>query len=112
MFPESFEPTVQKLSEKAHDVVWTPVRLRDSMPSVEWGSPDATLPSQVLRLAEEAMLEGIESPDVATSLERRGFDVEGYDPITRQIGHRESVDRELRLRIRRATEARRRRPDP
>lgn len=35
------------------DVVWTPVRLRDSMPTVEWRSPDAALPSQILRLAEE-----------------------------------------------------------
>ncbi len=35
------------------DVVWTPVRLRDSMPTVEWRSPDAALPSQVLRLATE-----------------------------------------------------------
>ena len=33
-------------------VVWTPVRLRDAMPTVEWRSPDATLPSQILRLAE------------------------------------------------------------
>ncbi|QCS40952.1 glutamate-cysteine ligase family protein [Natrinema versiforme] len=35
------------------DVVWTPVRLRDSMPTVEWRSPDAALPSQILRLAGE-----------------------------------------------------------
>lgn len=35
------------------DVVWTPVRLRDTMPTVEWRSPDAALPSQILRLAEE-----------------------------------------------------------
>ncbi len=32
------------------DVVWTPVRLRDEMPTVEWRSPDATLPSQILQL--------------------------------------------------------------
>lgn len=35
------------------DVVWTPVRLRDQMPTVEWRSPDAALPSEILRLAEE-----------------------------------------------------------
>lgn len=35
------------------DVVWTPVRLRDAMPTIEWRAPDATLPSQILRLAEE-----------------------------------------------------------
>ncbi|MCU4926970.1 glutamate-cysteine ligase family protein [Halobacteria archaeon AArc-dxtr1] len=32
------------------DVVWTPVRLRTEMPTVEWRAPDATLPSQLLRL--------------------------------------------------------------
>ena len=125
------------------DVVWTPVRLRDAMPTVEWRSPDAALPSQILRLAEEmdAMMErlhhanvrvegrtgeltsteialpesdavhgyaeeairdGLESPDVAAYLERMGFDVKGYDPITRKIDGREFVSpneaRDLRLR--------------
>ncbi|SEQ85637.1 glutamate-cysteine ligase family protein [Natrinema salaciae] len=35
-----------------YDAVWNPVRLRKAMPTVEWRSPDAALPSQVLRLAE------------------------------------------------------------
>lgn len=35
------------------DAVWTPVRLRESMPAVEWRSPDAALPSQLLRLAAD-----------------------------------------------------------
>lgn len=124
------------------DVVWTPVRLRNAMPTVEWRSPDATLPSQILRLAKEmdtvmeqlhhtnvsiddrtgkvtdngitlpkfdtvlnytekAIHDGIESADVTTYLERMGFDVQGYDPITRKIGGRDHVNpdeaRELRL---------------
>lgn len=33
--------------------VWTPVRLREEMPTVEWRSPDASLPSQILDLARE-----------------------------------------------------------
>ena len=36
-----------------YDAVWTPVRLREAMPTVEWRSPDTALPSQVLQLAEE-----------------------------------------------------------
>ena len=124
------------------DVVWTPVRLRDAMPTVEWRSPDAALPSQILRLAEEvdtvmeqlhhanvrvegrtgeltgseivlpesetvgtyaeqAIRDGLESPDVAAYLERMGFDVIGYDPITRKIDGRDFVGpdeaRDLRL---------------
>lgn len=124
------------------DVVWTPIRLRNAMPTVEWRAPDGALPSQILRLAEEvgtvmerlhhtnvrvegatgemtgdgivlpefetvadyvdeAIHDGLESGDVAAYLERMGFDVQGYDPITRQIDGREHVDvneaRELRL---------------
>ncbi|WP_224269582.1 glutamate-cysteine ligase family protein [Haloprofundus salinisoli] len=128
----------------SHDtVVWTPVRLRDAMPTVEWRSPDATLPSQILRLAEEtgdvmerlhhtnvridgssgsvaddgivlpeietvrdytdeAIHDGLDSPDVAGYLQRMGFDVGGYAPLSRKIGQRESISpaeaRELRLR--------------
>ena len=125
------------------DVVWTPIRLRDAMPTVEWRSPDASLPSQVLRLVEEidsvmehlhdttvriegdvgevrddgitlpefeatceyaeaAILEGLESADVAGYLERMGFDVSGYDPITREIDGRDELSpadaREIRRR--------------
>ncbi|WP_255169202.1 glutamate-cysteine ligase family protein [Natrononativus amylolyticus] len=43
-FDEQFDP---------YDAVWTPVRLRESFPTVEWRSPDAALPSQVLSLATE-----------------------------------------------------------
>ncbi|MDS0476052.1 glutamate--cysteine ligase [Natrinema sp. 1APR25-10V2] len=43
-FDDEFEP---------YDAVWNPVRLRKAMPTVEWRSPDAALPSQVLRLAAE-----------------------------------------------------------
>ncbi|WP_306055062.1 glutamate-cysteine ligase family protein [Natronococcus wangiae] len=42
-FDDEFDP---------YDAVWNPVRLRTAMPTVEWRSPDAALPSQVLRLAE------------------------------------------------------------
>jgi len=33
--------------------VWTPVQLRERFSTVEWRSPDAALPSQILRLADE-----------------------------------------------------------
>ncbi|ELY55855.1 glutamate-cysteine ligase family protein [Natronolimnohabitans innermongolicus] len=42
-FDDEFDP---------YDAVWTPVRLRKAMPTVEWRSPDAALPSQILQLAE------------------------------------------------------------
>ena len=125
------------------DIVWTPVRLRDAMPTVEWRAPDAALPSQILRLTEEmdavmerlhhtnvrvagvagevssdeitlpefdavrayteeAIHDGLESPSVAAYLERMGFDVGEYDPVTSKIDGRGRVSpdeaRELRLR--------------
>ncbi|WP_436346577.1 glutamate-cysteine ligase family protein [Natronorubrum sp. FCH18a] len=43
-FDDEFDP---------YDAVWTPVRLRKAMPTVEWRSPDTALPSQILHLAEE-----------------------------------------------------------
>lgn len=137
---------VDEDSVEAHfspdDVVWTPVRLRDTMPTVEWRSPDASFPSQILRLAEEvgtvmeqlhhtevriagdtgevtdggitlpefgtvldyteeAIHNGLESADVATYLERMGFDVQGYDPLTQKTGGRDHISpneaSELRL---------------
>ena len=143
----AIEAGVDEESVDAHfspdDIVWTPIRLRDTMPTVEWRSPDAALPSQILRLAEEmgtvmeqlhhtevrvegvagevtddgitlpefdtvldyteeAIHDGLESADVAAYLERMGFDVHGYDPLTGKIGGRDHVSlneaRELRLR--------------
>lgn len=143
----AIEVGIDEESVDAHfspdDVVWTPVRLRDTMPTVEWRSPDSTLPSQILRLAEEvgtvmeqlhhtevriegetgevtdngitlpefdtvldyteeAIRDGLESADVAAYLERMGFDVHGYDPLTRKIDGYDHVSpkeaQELRLR--------------
>ncbi|WP_436346482.1 glutamate-cysteine ligase family protein [Natronorubrum sp. FCH18a] len=129
------------------DVVWTPVRLRESMPTVEWRSPDAALPSQLLRLtgelesvmeqlhhttveierdsdprntghvtsdgislpafdtawdlAEAAIHEGLESTEVTRYLDRMGFSVDDYHPISTRIDGRQFVTksdaRDLRL---------------
>lgn len=35
-----------------HTAVWTPVRLREAMPTVEWRSPDTAIPSQIFTLVE------------------------------------------------------------
>lgn len=108
------------------DVVWTPVRLRHKFSTVEWRSPDAALPSQILKLvgAIEAIMEGLHdstvciegtmgriSPteivlpefsalcqytDIAIGtgitstrlqryLDRMGFDLDEYHPITEEF---------------------------
>ncbi|WP_247003220.1 glutamate-cysteine ligase family protein [Halosolutus gelatinilyticus] len=136
------------------DVVWTPIRLRESMPTVEWRSPDAALPSQLLRLTAEvravmerlhhtnvrigdhggrepgrvstdgitlpdfetacdladvAMRTGIENDRVAAYLDRMGFSVADYHPISTRIDGRQYVTRsdarDLRLEYANALEA-------
>ncbi|NGM70068.1 glutamate--cysteine ligase [Natronolimnobius sp. AArcel1] len=42
-FEDEFEP---------YGAVWTPVRLRKEVPTVEWRSPDTALPSQIFPLVE------------------------------------------------------------
>jgi gamma-glutamyl:cysteine ligase YbdK (ATP-grasp superfamily) len=122
--------------------VWTPVQFRETFGTVEWRSPDAALPSQVVRLADDvaglvervrdaevriegdtgavtdetvilptfdAVLEhvdaaiesGLDSAAVRSYLDRMGFDVDAYDPLTHGIDGRETVTaaaaREIRL---------------
>ena len=60
-FDDEFDP---------YDAVWTPVRLRRAMPTVEWRSPDAALPSQVLQLAETVR-------SILTHADARGTTVDG-----------------------------------
>lgn len=102
--------------------IWTPVQLREAFGTVEWRSPDAALPSQVVRVAdhlasvaariedrtvrrgergrvtedevvlppfetvlehvESAIEEGLGSPSLRAYLDRMGFDVEAYDPVS------------------------------
>ncbi|WP_336343906.1 glutamate-cysteine ligase family protein [Halalkalicoccus ordinarius] len=56
------------------DVVWTPVRLRKEFPTVEWRSPDAALPSEILRLAGEmnALIETLPHRNVRIEGEHGG----------------------------------------
>jgi hypothetical protein len=120
--------------------VWTPVQLREAFGTVEWRSPDAALPSQVVRLAdhlaevtahiedrtvrrgergrvtddevvlppfdtvldhvESAIEEGVGSPSLRAYLDRMGFDVEAYEPVS------PSLDRGSRLSAREVREVR------
>ncbi|MEY7852101.1 glutamate-cysteine ligase family protein [Natrarchaeobius sp. A-rgal3] len=65
-FDDEFEP---------YDAVWTPIRLRNSFPTVEWRSPDAALPSQVLRLTDEVR-------SVVTRADDRGTTVLEADSVS------------------------------
>lgn len=63
--------------ERAFDpetAVWNPVRLREEFSTVEWRSPDATLPSEVLRLAEDTsrLIEDATAPATTVSVGAAG----------------------------------------
>ncbi|EMA63524.1 glutamate-cysteine ligase family protein [Halorubrum kocurii] len=108
------------------DAVWVPVKLRAAFSTVEWRSPDAALPSQVVRLADDlvdvvdravttgvqiggdegrvtddavvlpsfdavearveaAVRDGLEADEVRSYLERMGFDVDAYEPLSGEL---------------------------
>ncbi|RZV06097.1 glutamate-cysteine ligase [Natrinema hispanicum] len=62
-------------------VVWTPVRLRKEMPTVEWRSPDASLPSQILRLTREANAVMEQIPNSVVRIDGDEAEI-GQDTIT------------------------------
>jgi len=140
-FAEHFSP---------EDTVWTPLRLRTEVPTVEWRSPDVGLPSETMRLVrematvmervsetevviggeegsvgeemitlpgfatvreltDEAITTGLESPAVRAYLDRMGFDVPAYRPLTHRIDGERQMDergtRDLRLDLARCLEA-------
>jgi len=140
-FHADFEP---------ESTVWTPVQLRAAFGTVEWRSPDTTLPSQVLRLADDiadvvagledttvridgdrgyrsateivlpefdalieyvngAIRDGLDSMPVRAYLDRMGFDIGAYEPLTTEFAGRDIVSpaeaRQLRLEHARRLEA-------
>jgi gamma-glutamyl:cysteine ligase YbdK (ATP-grasp superfamily) len=122
-------------------VVWTPVQLREAFGTVEWRSPDAALPSQVLAVAdrvaavtgraaradvriegttgelseqavvlptfdavlgylEAAVTEGLASDRLRAYLDRMGFDVGAYEPLSPSVARGETVSVEAARRLR------------
>ncbi|ARS89835.1 glutamate-cysteine ligase family protein [Natrarchaeobaculum aegyptiacum] len=67
-FDETFDP---------YEAVWTPVRLRKAMPTVEWRSPDVALPSQLFDLVEAVA-------DIAERAATQGTVVDGDSRATRE----------------------------
>jgi gamma-glutamyl:cysteine ligase YbdK (ATP-grasp superfamily) len=121
--------------------IWTPVQLREEFPTVEWRSPDTSLPSQVVRLADQiatvathatettlriegdegrvtengvvvptfdailgyvnaAIRDGLASTSVRSYLERMGFDVDAYLPVSHEIEDRAPLSQEDARRLR------------
>ncbi|MFC6719610.1 glutamate-cysteine ligase family protein [Natrialbaceae archaeon GCM10025810] len=56
-----------------YDAVWSPVRLREKFPTVEWRSPDAALPSQVLDLTERVREIVVRADEFGTTVKANGW---------------------------------------
>lgn len=111
--------------------IWTPIRLRDKFPTVEYRSPDTTLISEAMKLVEDideileiskekeivvggepgvederivlpefekveelskkAAENGIQDNEVREYLEKMGFDVSRYNPLSSRINGEENL---------------------
>jgi hypothetical protein len=63
--------------------VWTPVQLREEFSTVEWRSPDAALPGQVVRLADDVagIVERVVAPDAEVRVEGERGGLVGDDVV-------------------------------
>ncbi|ERH08409.1 MAG: glutamate-cysteine ligase family 2(GCS2) [halophilic archaeon J07HX64] len=121
-----FDRSEMEAQFSPESAVWTPVKLREEFSTVEWRSPDAALPGQVLRLSDQladlvaqvegtevrvegdtgrvtddavvlpefeavqgyvrtAVRTGLSSPSLRTYLDRMGFEVSAFEPLTREF---------------------------
>lgn len=87
-FDEHFTP---------EDSIWTPVRLREKFGTIEWRSPDVTLPGQILRLVTDVR----DALDVVVD---RGLEIGGEGEVTATTVTVPEFDR-LRRYVRTATDS-------
>jgi gamma-glutamyl:cysteine ligase YbdK (ATP-grasp superfamily) len=137
------DPEVVRENFDSESTVWIPTRLRDEFGTVEWRSPDAALPTDVITLAdgvaeviervcdsevriqggsgwvntvedevvlpefdavlaylEDAIRDGLHSPELMMYLKRMGFDLDRHSPVSRELVGRGDVSQEEAQRIR------------
>jgi gamma-glutamyl:cysteine ligase YbdK (ATP-grasp superfamily) len=113
---------------QAENAVWTPVKLREDYPTVEWRSPDTTLLTEVIKLvkavkpvvqqkkhselpnfknvkecSQKAIEKGLESDKVREYIEEMGVDPSVFNPVSRRLELPEKIGRkkarEVRLQV-------------
>lgn len=108
-----------------NDALWTPVRLREKFPTIEWRAPDSGNIMDTFRMVREikeivekgelekpsfsklqklsgkAIKDGLEDREVRKYLEKCGFDTREYSPVSNQNSYNGKITlekaRELRL---------------
>lgn len=118
--PERFERFFQP-----ENAVWTPVKLREDYPTVEWRSPDTTLLTEVIKLvkavkpivqkkkrselpdfeevkstSDKAIDKGLESREVREYIKEIGADPSDFSPLSQELELPEKVSREKAREIR------------
>ncbi|WEL23752.1 glutamate-cysteine ligase family protein [Candidatus Nanohalovita haloferacivicina] len=118
--PEKFERFFQP-----ENAVWTPVKLRENYPTVEWRAPDTALLTEVIKIvkavkpivqkkkrselpdfkevkqaSEKAITQGLESREVREYIEKMGADPSDFSPMSQQLDLPEKVSREEAREIR------------
>ncbi|MFB6100115.1 MAG: glutamate-cysteine ligase family protein [Candidatus Nanohalobium sp.] len=118
--PERFERFFQP-----ENAVWTPVKLREDYPTVEWRAPDTTLLTEVIKIvkavkpivqkkkrselpefqkvkkaSEKAIEQGLESEEVREYIEEMGINPSEFSPVSQNLDIPEEVSREKAKEIR------------
>jgi gamma-glutamyl:cysteine ligase YbdK (ATP-grasp superfamily) len=103
--PDTALPSqVLRLADTVADVVGTvgDVEVRIEGHTGDVSADTIVLPSfeTVLERVDDAITRGLSSDPLRSYLDRMGFDVDAYDPITAELGGREPVDRAQARRLR------------
>ncbi|MFB6158383.1 MAG: glutamate-cysteine ligase family protein [Candidatus Nanohalobium sp.] len=118
--PERFERFFQP-----ENAVWTPVKLREDYPTVEWRAPDTTLLTEVIKLvkavkpivqkkkrselpefekvknlSEKAIDKGLRSGEVREYIEEMGVEHSKFSPLSQRLDLPEKVSREKAREVR------------
>lgn len=119
--PERFERFFQP-----ENAVWTPVKLREDYPTVEWRAPDTTLLTEVIKLvraikpivqkkkrselpnfdtvksaSEKAIEKGLESEEVREYIKEIGVEPSEFSPLSQQLDLPEEASHKEAREIRR-----------
>lgn len=120
------EPEELRKHFQPEDAVWTPVRLREDYPTVEWRAPDTSLLSEVVKLVKEvvpkvrensfknqlpefkkvksasgkAINNGLKSKDVSSYLEDIDVNYSHFKPLSSRIKQQDQVSQEKARDIR------------
>lgn len=118
---------IEKLNQhfQPENAVWTPVKLREDYPTVEWRAPDTSYLTEVFKLvkaikplaekkkqselpefervkkcSKKAIFEGLDSSDVREYIKDVGINPSKFSPVSKRLDIPEKLSRERARKIR------------